>query len=82
MQKQKKQREWLDQWSMVQDNELFLFRDWIYPNRMENFNGKAVLECGCGGGQHTSFIAPFAKHITAVDLNAVEVAERRNERFE
>lgn len=76
--KQKKQSEWLEQWSMVQDNEKFLFEDWIHPNKLNDFKDKTVLECGCGGGQHTSFVAPFAKHITSVDLNAVDVAKKRN----
>ena len=45
---------------------------------MEDFKDKEVLECGCGGGQHTSFIAPYAKHITAVDLNTTAIARERN----
>ncbi len=28
---QKKQKEWYEQWTLVEDNELFLFKDWIYP---------------------------------------------------
>ncbi|MFH1650004.1 MAG: class I SAM-dependent methyltransferase, partial [Candidatus Woesearchaeota archaeon] len=79
--KQAKQREWYEQWELVQDNELFLFKDWIYPTTLEEFRGKEVLECGCGGGQHTSFIAPFAKSITAVDLNSIRTAKKRNKAF-
>lgn len=75
---QKKQDEWRTQWEMLEDNELFLFKDWIYPHTLEDFRGKDVLECGCGGGQHTAFIAPFARSVTAVDLNAAEVARERN----
>lgn len=76
---QRKQSEWREQWEMLQDSELFLFRDWILPNTLEDFRGKDVLECGCGGGQHTAFVAPYARSVTAVDLNASEVARRRNE---
>lgn len=75
---QKKQSEWHRQWTLLEDNELFLFKDWILPNTLEDFRGKSVLECGCGGGQHTSFIAPFAESVTAVDLNTTEIAKKRN----
>jgi len=78
---QQKQNEWREQWEMLQDGELFLFQDWILPNTLEDFRNKDVLECGCGGGQHTSFIAPYARSVTAVDLNAAEVARERNKDF-
>jgi 2-polyprenyl-3-methyl-5-hydroxy-6-metoxy-1,4-benzoquinol methylase len=75
---QSKQKEWVDQWSMMRDDELWLFLDWIYPLTLNDFRGKDVLECGCGGGQHTSFIAPYARNITAVDLNTIEIARDCN----
>ena len=75
---QGKQAQWLEQWQIFRDDELFLFVDWIYPNRLEDFRGKNVLEAGCGGGQHTGFVAPYADHVVAVDLNAIEVAKKRN----
>lgn len=81
LEKQAKQKEWFEQWKMLKDDELFLFKEWIYPNTLDDFRGKDVLECGCGGGQHTSFVAPFARTITAVDLNTVEVAAERNKTF-
>jgi SAM-dependent methyltransferase len=77
---QVKQAEWREQWSMFTDNESFLFRDWIYPLKLEDFKDKSVLECGCGGGQHTSFIAPYAREILAVDLNTIEIARKRNKK--
>ena len=73
-----KQAEWREQWSLLRDDELFLFKDWIYPYTLEDFNGKDVLECGCGGGQHTFFVAPYAKSVVAVDLNTVDIARDRN----
>ncbi len=79
---QKKHQEWHEQWSLFQDDELFLFRDWIYPNTLEDFKNKEVLECGCGGGQHTFFIAPYARSITAVDLNTIDIAMERNKKFD
>lgn len=75
---QEKQSEWHEQWELLQDNEAFLFQDWIKPNTLEDFRGKEILECGCGGGQHTMFVAPYAKSITAVDLNTTELAKKRN----
>ncbi len=76
--RQKKQKEWHEQWSMLQDNESSLFTDWIYPLSLEELRGKSVLEAGCGGGQHTAMMARFAESITAVDLNTVELARERN----
>lgn len=78
---QQKQKEWFDQWSMLQDDELFLFQDWISPLTLQDFKGASVLECGCGGGQHTSFVAPYAESVTAVDLNTVALAKERNASF-
>lgn len=78
MNQQIKQDEWLEQWKMFQDDEKFLFEEWIAPVKMEDFLEKDVLECGCGGGQHTSFVSPYAKSITAVDLNTMDVARERN----
>jgi SAM-dependent methyltransferase len=78
---QKKQSEWHEQWSMLQDDELFLFKDWISPVTLEDMKGKEVLECGCGGGQHTSYVAPYASHHTAVDLNTTDIAKERNKEF-
>lgn len=78
---QVKQSEWSEQWKLLKDDELFLFKDWILPNTLDDFYGKEVLECGCGGGQHTSFIAPYAKSVTAVDLNTTDIAKERNKNF-
>ncbi len=39
------------------DQDLALFKQWIYPNTMETFRGKTVLDCGCGRGQHMAFVA-------------------------
>lgn len=75
---QTKQKEWHEQWTMLEDQERFLFEDWIYPTRMDDFKDKDVLEGGCGGGQHTSFVAPFAKSVTAVDLNTTDIAKKKN----
>ncbi len=76
---QKKQPEWAWQWKNLQDHNRWLFTEWIHPVTIEDFEGKTVLDCGCGGGQHIEFIASKAREITGVDLNAIEVAKKRNE---
>ena len=81
MSQQSKQDEWKEQWTIFKDDERFLFDEWIAPRTIEDFRGKSVLECGCGGGQHTAFVAAVADTVTAVDLNAIEVARARNARF-
>ncbi|MCX6355913.1 MAG: class I SAM-dependent methyltransferase [Candidatus Aureabacteria bacterium] len=81
MTRQKKQDEWREQWTLLQDNEIFLFREWIYPNRIEEFDGKTVLDCGCGGGQHIVFVAPHARTVVGVDLNTAEIAHERTRRY-
>jgi len=63
---------------MFRDDETFLFEEWIKPVTLADFRGKTVLECGCGGGQHTSFVASVAESITAVDLNTTDLARERN----
>ena len=79
---QEKSREWLEQWSMFQDDERFLFEEWIRPATYDDFRDKTVLECGCGGGQHTSYVAPLSRSVTALDLNTAELARQRNSQFD
>ncbi len=66
---------------MFQDHERFLFEEWIAPATLADFQAKDVLEAGCGGGQHTAFIAPIATSVTAVDLNTADLARQRNRQF-
>jgi SAM-dependent methyltransferase len=73
--------EWREQWTLFQDSERFLFEEWIAPVTLDDLRGKTVLEAGCGGGQHTSFMAPYAKSVTAVDLNTADIARQRNKGF-
>lgn len=76
---QQKQREWAWQWEKVYDDNQWLFTEWIHPQNPEFFRGKTVLDCGCGGGQHVNFVAPYAASVTGVDLNALSSARRNNE---
>jgi 2-polyprenyl-3-methyl-5-hydroxy-6-metoxy-1,4-benzoquinol methylase len=82
MKRQEKQIEWTEQWLLFQADELFFFKEWISPITLDEFKGKHVLECGCGGGQHTSFVAPLAASVTAVDLNTIDIARARNKEFQ
>ena len=75
---QAKQVEWFEQWKILEDDELFLFNDWIFPYTLDDFSGKKVLECGYEGDGHTTLIDPRVKNVTAVDLNTTEIAAKRN----
>ncbi len=77
---QKKQDEWKWQWGKFYDNNKWLFQEWIYPNTLEDFKGKDALDCGCGAGQHLSFIAPYCKYALGIDLNAAQTARKNNAR--
>ena len=65
---------WEWQWSHLEDTSEMLFREWIHPNRIEDFAGKTVLDAGCGGGQHLRFVAPYAEEAVGVDLSCAELA--------
>lgn len=78
---QQKQDEWRWQWEHLEDDNKWLFEEWIAPHTLESFRGKTVLDCGCGGGQHAMFTAPYAKRVLGVDLNASEIARKRNAAF-
>lgn len=73
-----KQDAWHWQWSTFADDNRSLFDEWIAPATIDDFKDKDVLEGGCGGGQHTSFVAPGAKSVTSVDLNTTDIAKERN----
>jgi SAM-dependent methyltransferase len=75
---QEKHPQWEWQWQRFEDDSEWLFAEWIKPNVLEDFRGKDVLDCGCGGGQHVSFVAPYAKSVTGVDFNALSVAKQKN----
>lgn len=74
---QVKQDQWAWQWDHLKDDNRWLFQDWIAPNTLEDFRGKDVLDCGCGGGQHIEFTAPYAASVTGIDLNALSSAAER-----
>jgi SAM-dependent methyltransferase len=71
---QKKQREWVEQWSRFKDDTLFLFQEWIHPRTLEDFRGATVLDAGCGHGHHLMMVAPYAKEAVGVDLNTDAIA--------
>lgn len=78
---QPKQSAWQWQWQEYQDDSLFLFQEWIAPHTLETFRDKDVVDCGCGGGQHAAFVAPYARSVLGIDLNTVEIARARNAHF-
>lgn len=50
----------------------FLYDDWIFPNRYEDFRGLSVLDAGSGPGIQVDLIARYAKDVVAVDLEAIK----------
>jgi len=78
---QKKQNEWAEQWTRYKDDNEFLFREWIHPWTLESFEGKRVLDAGCGHGRHTCMVAPHAKEVVGVDLNCADIARGEVEPF-
>jgi len=68
---------WLYQWRALEDDSEMLFREWIQPNRMEDFRGKSVLDGGCGGGSHLRIVAGYAAEVVGVDLTCAELAAER-----
>jgi SAM-dependent methyltransferase len=75
------------QWQhFVQSDELYAdqFLGWIAPVRPEFFQGKVVLEGGCGKGRHTELGAKWgAAEVIGVDLSdAVETAFAATRKFE
>ncbi len=76
---QNKESAWHDQWLRYTAEQRFLFEEWIRPATVEDLRDQEVLEGGCGGGQHTAMMAPYAKSITSVDLNTTDLAQKRNQ---
>ena len=75
---QEQQSDWQFQWEHYQDDSLWLFQEWIHPHTLETFRDKDVVDCGCGGGQHVQFVAPYARSVLGIDLNTVELAQEHN----
>jgi len=78
---QEKQAAWHWQWAKFKDDSRQLFEEWIQPHTLEVFRDCTVVDAGCGGGQHTSFVAPMARRVYAIDLNTVALARERNRAF-
>jgi SAM-dependent methyltransferase len=78
---QPKQHAWTDQWSRFKDDSVFLFTEWIYPNTLEDFKGKRVLDAGCGHGHHLLMVAPYAKEAVGADLNTASIAREETKQF-
>jgi SAM-dependent methyltransferase len=78
---QKKQSQWSSEWedfAYKPDELAFLFSEWIYPNRLEDFSGRRVLDAGCGRGHMARLAASFATEVVGLDLNTAEIARREN----
>jgi len=74
----KDENPWHWQWTRFSDEERSVFESWIAPAKITDFNQKEVLEFGCGGGRHSTWMAEVAKWVTAIDLNTIDIAKKRN----
>lgn len=74
---QARQDEWAYQWRAYDDRTEWLFREWILPNRVEDFAGKDVLDAGCGHGAHAELAARHGARVVALDLNTSALARER-----
>ncbi len=71
------------EWQTFSDRYDFLerqFVEWIRPLEPSAFQGKMVLDAGCGSGMYTQFLNHFgAKGVIALDLSeAIDVARSLN----
>jgi len=82
----KKQNEWYYEWDRYSftdrsKEDIRLFKEWIYPNKIEDFKNKKVLDCGCGDGLHLTFIADLAKVVVGIDLNTKKIADQSIKKY-
>lgn len=72
--------EW-NQYSELEPRYRQQFLDWIRPVGPDFFQGKVVLEGGCGKGRHTALAAEFgARDVISLDLGDAVTAAFRNTR--
>ena len=45
----------------------------------EGFDGKSILEIGCGSGRLTRLVAPQAAHVVAIDPDANKIAHAKDQ---
>mgnify|MGYP001577568432 CR=1 FL=1 len=75
---QEKQDEWKWQWNNLSNLNKWLFLEWVHPYTLDDFSGKEVLDCGCGGGDHLNLLAKYCKSGLGIDLNSFEAAKKKN----
>ncbi len=54
------------------------FLDWISPVSKDFFEGKLVLDAGCGTGRHAFFAVKYGAEVIAVDLGDSVVVAKEN----
>jgi SAM-dependent methyltransferase len=52
-----------------------LYHEWILPNKYSDFKSLEILDAGSGPGIQAKLYSSFAKIVTAVDLEAIEVTK-------
>ena len=71
------------EWTTFKERYHFLeqqFIEWIRPLKPSDFEGKVILDAGCGSGMYTQFLGRFgAREVVACDLSgAIDVAKSLN----
>jgi 2-polyprenyl-3-methyl-5-hydroxy-6-metoxy-1,4-benzoquinol methylase len=54
---------------------LDLYHSWILPNKYSDFSNLEILDAGSGPGIQAKLYSNYAKKVTAVDLEAIEVTK-------
>lgn len=69
--------EW-NKYSLMDENYEKQFRNWVSPLKENNFNGKAVLDAGCGMGRNSYWSLKWgASSVTAFDLDLRSVEKTK-----
>lgn len=72
---------WKKQWEKFDNSNINSFNEWIYPNKLMEFQDKKVLDAGCGKGRHVFLIASYAKKIIGIDKYTYKEAIKNNKKI-
>lgn len=73
------QPEWVQLWrtfSEERDQPARMFFEWAHPHGEDAFRDARVLDAGCGGGQHATFVSRMAREVVAVDRSTTDLVAR------